>query len=134
MTSRQNRGQLSTLRLLLVDNNQFLLDLLTSLLQSQLKDKPIIAMARTGIQAQTVARSFQPHLILIDLTLPDLSGLETISRLREMLPDTVIIALTMLPDEPPFQNAVLAAGANDMIRQSQLITELQPVIGRLNTV
>lgn len=120
-----------TLRLLLVDDNQLLLDLLAALLQIQLNPKPNITMARTGAQALSLAEALQPHAALVDLTLPDLSGLETITRLREMLPDTRIIALTMLPDEPAYQEAVLTAGANDMVSQSRLISDLRPIIRRL---
>lgn len=114
-------------RLLLVDDNQFFLDLLTVLLQGYL-NQPVITAARSGSAALALAETLQPHLALVDLTLPDLSGLETITCLRHLLPDSGIVALTMLPDEPPYREAVLLAGAHAVVEKSQLLSNLLPVI------
>jgi DNA-binding NarL/FixJ family response regulator len=66
-------------------------------------------------------------VILIGLDGPGLTGLETISRLRNMLPDVGIITLTLLEDNA-FRQAAMAAGADHLVRKAELVTDLLPAI------
>jgi CheY-like chemotaxis protein len=66
-------------------------------------------------------------VILIGLDMP---GLEILPRLRNMLPDAGIIALTLLNDNA-YRQAALAAGADDVVRKAELTTELLPAIRRV---
>jgi len=62
--------------------------------------------------------------------MPGLSGLETIPRLRAMLPEVSIIALTLL-DAKVYRQAALAAGADDFVPKANLSTDLLPAIRRV---
>ena len=66
-------------------------------------------------------------MILIGLDMP---GLETIRRLRNILPDVGIIALSLLKDNA-YRQAALAAGVDDLVRKAELITDLLPAIRRV---
>ena len=56
--------------------------------------------------------------------------METISRLRNMLPGVGIIALTLLNDNA-YRQAALAAGADDLVRKAEVVTDLLPAIRRV---
>jgi len=74
--------------------------------------------------------NIKPCVILLDLNMPGLSGLETIPRLRDMLPEVGIIALTLL-DPRTYRQAALAAGAEDFVAKANLTTDLLPAIRRV---
>ncbi|CAK0778099.1 two-component system, cell cycle response regulator [Gammaproteobacteria bacterium] len=68
-----------------------------------------------GIEA---ARRHKPDLVLLDLSLPDSSGLNTVSALRGALPDKPLVVLTG-HDDPHLANAALQAGAQDYLVKGQ---------------
>jgi DNA-binding NarL/FixJ family response regulator len=71
-----------------------------------------------------------PHVVLIDLEMHGPDGLAMLPRLRQALPGTAIIALTLL-DSHTFRKAALLAGADDLIAKEDLIRYLPPAIDRL---
>jgi DNA-binding NarL/FixJ family response regulator len=89
-----------------------------------------VGAAGGGEEALALAQDLEPHIVLIDLAMPGLSGLETIPHLRAMLPEVGIIALTML-DTNSYWQAALAAGANDFVPKASLDTDLLPAIRRV---
>ena len=117
------------LGVLLVDDNQMFLDTAIAFLQrhNELLD---IGTALEGTKALVQAQELQPQVILIDLDMPDLSGLETIPRLRAMLPHTGIIALTLL-NGSAYRRAALAAGADEYVPKAAMTTDLLPAIQRV---
>jgi DNA-binding NarL/FixJ family response regulator len=115
--------------LLLVDDNPAFLRIVTRFLQQQ-DDLMVAGAARGGQEALALAQDLRPDIVLIDLAMPGLSGLETIPRLRAILPQVGIIALTML-DTNSYWQAALAAGANDFVPKASLDTDLLPAIRRV---
>lgn len=75
------------------------------------------------------AQNLLPQVILLDLDTSDQTGLETISNLRVLLPEAGIVGLSLL-DAEGYRQAVLAAGANDLVLKSNLRTDLLPAIRR----
>ena len=114
---------------LLVDDNPAFLRIVTRFLQEH-DDILIVGAADGGEEALALARDLQPDIVVIDLAMPGLSGLETIPRLRAVLPEVGIIALTVL-DINSYWQAALAAGANDFVPKARLNTELLPAIRRV---
>ena len=111
---------------LLVDDNPNFLRIATRFLQ-QHDDIVVVGAAGGGQEALALAQDLQPDVVLIDLAMPGLSGLETIPRLRAMLPAVGIIALTML-DTNSYREAALEANANDFVPKASLDTDLLPAI------
>jgi CheY-like chemotaxis protein len=68
-------------------------------------------------------------VILLDLDMPDLAGLEAMQQLRDMVPGVPIIALTSLDGYAPV-GAARAAGARDVVSKASLTTDLLPAIQR----
>jgi DNA-binding NarL/FixJ family response regulator len=114
---------------LLVDDNPAFLHIATRFLQ-QHHDIVVVGAAGGGQEALALAQELQPDIVVIDLAMPGLSGLETIPRLRAVLPEVGIIALTVL-DTNGYREAALAASANDFVPKATLDTDLLPAIRRV---
>jgi DNA-binding NarL/FixJ family response regulator len=78
----------------------------------------IVGEAQTGRQAVELARRTHPDVLVLDLSLPELSGLEVIAQLRPGCPDTEICVFSMHDDERCVGDA-LAAGARAYVLKSE---------------
>ena len=111
---------------LLVDDNASFLQAATRFLQ-QYQDITVVGTACGGQEAMPMAQTLQPDVALVDLSMPDLPGLELIPRLRVALPKMRIIALTLL-DSAAYQRAALAVGADGLVSKRSMSTTLLPAI------
>lgn len=82
------------IRILLVDDHPIVREGIKSAL-SKRKNISIVGEAATGEEAMVKARKLAPDVILMDINMPGMSGLETSRRLRKSVPDSKILALTM---------------------------------------
>lgn len=100
-------------RILLVDDEQDILDIL----QYNLEKKGYLTeTAPNGIEAVEKAKSFQPHLILLDIMMPEMDGMETIEVLRNTKgQENVIIAFLTALTEDYAEITGFNAGADDFI-------------------
>lgn len=122
---------MNLISVLLVDDSRRFLDIVTHFLRTRGRSEvSIVGLAQDGHEALAKAQQAMPQVILIDLAMPVLSGLETIPRLRAMLPDAVIIALSMM-DRESYQEAALEAGADDFVSKDTMNTQLLPAIRRI---
>lgn len=74
----------------------------------------VVGQASTGTEALALAREQQPDVILMDILMPDLNGIEATRRILEQRPQTGIVMLTMLEDSDSLF-AALCAGARGYI-------------------
>jgi len=86
---------------------------LRMLLEGQ-PDMKIVGEADSGLQALDKARLLSPDVVVMDITLPDTSGIEATRRLKETLPDIAVVALTIHEDEQYFFE-MLQAGASGYV-------------------
>jgi two-component system response regulator NreC len=100
---------LDKIRLLLVDDHEVVRTGLRMLLEHQ-PDMEIVGEARTGAEALEMAAEKKPDVIVMDITLPDISGIEATRRIKQSQPDAAIVALTIHEDEQYFFE-MLQAGA-----------------------
>lgn len=106
-------------RILVVDDDHTLLELLKAHLQRH--DYEVV-VASDGAAALRMAYQSHPDLIILDIMMPEMSGIEVCKRLREMS-NTPIIMLTALSQENYVIKA-LDAGADDYVRKPYTIGEL----------
>lgn len=132
LANRAREIMMNAISILLVDDNLTFLRIATRFLQ-QHDDVVVIGAASGGEKALVLVQGLQPHIVLIDLATPGLSGLEVIPRLRAMFPEVGIIALTVL-DTNSYRQAALAAGADDFVPKFNLSTDLLPPIRRVAQV
>lgn len=117
--------------LLLVDDHLAFLRIATNFLQERYKEEVVVVgAARGGEEALARALDLQPDIVLCDLTMPGLTGLETIPRLREAVPEVGIIALSC-HEANGYRQAALAAGADDFVPKASMSTDLLPAILRV---
>jgi two-component system response regulator NreC len=99
--------------LLLVDDHQVVRTALRMLLEGQ-PDMKIVGEADSGLQALERARELSPDVVVMDITLPDISGIEATRQLKEEFPEISVIALTIHDDEQYFFE-MLQAGASGYV-------------------
>ena len=97
------------IRVLLADDHAILRAGVRMLLDAQ-PDMAVVAEAADGEEAIRRAGDTQPDVAVVDLTMPGLSGVETLERLRREVPTTRLVVLTM-HDDPAYARMTLAAGA-----------------------
>jgi DNA-binding NarL/FixJ family response regulator len=117
---------MEAVKILLVDDNPTFLRIAARFLASQ-DWIEVLGNARDGDEALALAPSLQPDVILLDLNMPGLGGLETIPGLRRLVPDARIIALSLL-DTDGYRQAALDAGADSFVAKSSMNEDLIPVI------
>lgn len=119
-----------TIRLLLVDDHAVVRSGLRMLLESD-SEFEIVAEAGTAHDAlETLARATvekTPDVVVMDIGLPDLSGIEVTQRIKERWPNLAVVALTIHEDEEYFFN-MIQAGASGYIPKRAAPEELLTAI------
>lgn len=118
-----------TIRVAIVDDQRLVRELLAALLGRQ-PDMAVLATAETGKEALEISASLQPDVLLLDIGLPDLSGVEVARALRVQAPRTRVLALS-IHNEPHVVRDMLAAGAAGYVLKSAAVSEL---LGALRAV
>ena len=108
--------------ILLADDHAILRAGLAMLIKAQ-PDLDVVAEAADGIEAVEKARLLKPDIVILDLTMPRLSGLEALREIRRDCPETKILVLTM-HDDPAYGRTVLGAGAMGYVTKKAADREL----------
>ncbi|WP_078326269.1 response regulator transcription factor [Mycobacteroides salmoniphilum] len=117
----------SAIRVLVVDDEESLAELLSMALRYQGWE---IATAADGMSATTAAREFNPDVVVLDVMLPDMSGLDVLGRLRAMYPGMPVLLLTA-KDAVEDRIAGLSAGGDDYVTKP---FSLEEVVLRLRSL
>ena len=115
-------------RLLLVDDHAMIRQGLRSILESY-RDLEVVAEAADGEEALTQAQVHRPDVIIMDLNLPRLSGIEATRHIKEAYPHIVIIGLSV-QSTPDRAEALLGAGAVALLNKEQAAEDLYALISR----
>ena len=119
-------------RLLIVDDNQEFRTMLKSYLVSQ-KVPFEIYEANSAEMAVTKASFIKPHVILMDINLPQANGLVATREILEEYPDTKLIILTMFEIDV-FKKAAMDVKAADFIAKSEIYEKLIPALNKCAAV
>lgn len=120
---------MTPISVMLVDDSPLFLSTATQFLET-CKEVAVVGVCSSGQEALEKAQELRPQVILLDMMMPGISGLGVIEPLRQLLPETAIIALTVM-DTPNFRKAALAAGADAFIPKSAMRVALLPVIRKM---
>lgn len=104
---------MSKIRLLLVDDHAILRDGIRSLLERQ-GDIEVIAEASNGREALLKVRQVQPNIVLMDVAMPEMNGLEATRAIRAEFPEMKILILTQ-HDNREYVAPLLEAGASGYV-------------------
>jgi len=110
------------IRILLADDHQVIRTGLKSFLESQ-PDFKVVAEASNGREAIERALETRPDIILMDITMPEMDGLEATRQLKKLWPECVILCLTVHEDKFYFME-MLAAGASGYLTKQVASDEL----------
>lgn len=105
------------IRVLLADDHDILRDGLRALL-SMAGDIEVIGEARTGRETIAEAERLQPDVILMDITMPELDGVEACRRIRQQFPEMRVLFLTMHEAEEYFFRALRAGGSGYIVKRT----------------
>lgn len=111
-----------TTRILLVDDHAVVRSGLRMLLENE-RDVEIIGEASSAHEAIQAAMSLKPNVILMDIGLPDLSGIDATREIKKRVPESSIVALTIHEDEEYFFK-MLEAGATGYVPKRAAPEEL----------
>jgi two-component system, chemotaxis family, chemotaxis protein CheY len=88
------------MRLLIVDDSNMIRSRISRVVQSGgLPNVSLVGLARNGAEALRIARATQPDVVTMDLTMPEMDGIECITRMLQMLPRTAILVVSALSDK-----------------------------------
>jgi len=117
------------IRVLLVDDHRMVLEGLRVLLQP-LEYVEVVGTAGTAAQALALAATSQPDVVLLDINLPDINGIEVCRRLVAQQPAIKVVALTTL-NERSYLTRMLQAGAAGYVLKNALPEELAEAITKV---
>lgn len=115
-----------TIRILLIDDHALFRSGMRLLLQRQ-PDLDVVAEAADGIEGVKRAKVLQPDVILLDLNMPGLSGLETLKLLIQDLPGAAVLILTVSEEADELKQA-LRDGARGFLIKSIDATMLMAAV------
>lgn len=114
-------------RVMIVDDHQMMRQGLCSLLEKAM-DVEVVGEAANGRDCLALAKQKKPDIIVMDINMPDMNGVEATRQLRKALKDVNILVLSMSTDKRQVQDA-LQAGAKGYIVKDSAFDELIRAIG-----
>ena len=116
-------------KVMLVDDHSMVSEVLSALLARE-PDMEVVATAKNGREAISKAREVKPDIIVMDVSMPEMNGLEACRRIMEEIPETKIIVLSMHSDKGYVMEA-LKAGAKGYI---QKMSAFKTLVGAIRCV
>jgi DNA-binding NarL/FixJ family response regulator len=120
------------MRILIVDDNERIRRGVLDILASK-KNWKVCGEARDGMEAIRKARELLPDLILLDISMPGLNGLEAARLLRQEIANTKILLMSQY-DPIPLLPGAIQAGANGCVDKSRLGKDLLSCIERISGI
>jgi DNA-binding NarL/FixJ family response regulator len=110
------------IRILLADDHDVVRRGLSALLANR-PDWQVVGEAQNGREAVSLAVKLKPHVAVLDLSMPELNGLEATRQIRKEVPETEVLVFSMYESEQ-FVRDLLAAGARGYVLKSDVTTQL----------
>jgi two-component system response regulator NreC len=121
---------MSDIRVLIADDHEIVRTGLRMMLSAQ-EGITIVGEAEDGRQALELAEELRPDVVLMDLTMPDMNGIEATRRILECCPESKVLALTIHEDEAYFFQ-MLNAGAMGYVPKRAAPVDLMRAIQVVN--
>jgi DNA-binding NarL/FixJ family response regulator len=110
------------MRILIADDNELIRRGVASLLANE-AGLEVCGEARDGMDALQKAQELHPDLVLLDISMPGISGFETARLLRQSIPYIKILVMSF-GDQPQLLPRVLEAGADECVDKARLASDL----------
>jgi two-component system response regulator DegU len=86
-----------------------------------------VVEAQNAEEGLSLIRTMEPDLVITDIRLPGMSGIELTRSIKDLFPETKVIILSLY-DDPVYKEQAIVAGASAYVLKQQLQTELVPLI------
>ena len=116
-TNANASSNAAPIRILLADDHDILRQGLQMLLGMQ-PDIEVVGEARTGREAVRLAHELHPDVVVMDITMPDIDGLEACRRIRSEAPESQVLMLTMHESEEYFLQALRQGAAGYLVKKA----------------
>lgn len=104
-----------SISVLIADDHRVLRAGLAAMLEEE-PDIEVVAQADDGVECLDKVAAFRPDVVLLDLNMPKLGGLEAIDRLRDIAPESRILVLTMHDDAGYLRHVLSSGGAGYLLK------------------
>src|ERR1700688_205587 len=123
------RTQMKNARLLIVDDHEIFRRGLRALLEPS-SEWEICGEAVDGLDAVEQCKSLKPDIVVLDVSMPRLNGLEAARQIKKENPDPQIIIITQ-HDSPQIRSAAIEAGAQAFVTKSAVASELVSALRKI---
>ncbi len=120
-----------TVRVLIADDHQVVRDGLKALLDDPPRYR-VIGTASNGREAAAMARKLKPDIIIIDIAMPELNGVDATQRMLAEMPELRVIALSMHSDRR-YVSGMLQAGAMGYVRKESAFEEIAAAVDAVSS-
>ncbi|MDE2337765.1 MAG: response regulator [Gammaproteobacteria bacterium] len=128
MDTAQDTGARRTVKLLIVDDSNIVRRRIER--SQQFDDLEVVGTAANGIEALELARRTDPDLVTMDLTMPQMDGIECITQLVRLKPEVRILVISALADKATAVEA-MERGANGFLNKPFTDRQLNEAIAEL---
>jgi DNA-binding NarL/FixJ family response regulator len=115
-------GKTMTIKIIIADDHRIIQDSLKPMIERQ-HDIEVVALADTGRKAVQLTQELKPDLVIMDISMPDLNGVEATIQIVSQCPEVKIIALSMNADRQ-YVKKMLAAGVSAYLTKDCSLDEL----------
>nr|NIM98740.1 response regulator [candidate division Zixibacteria bacterium] len=115
-----------SVKILLADDHRIMREGLRSLLEKK-SDIEVVAEAENGRRTVQLARRLRPDVVIMDVAMPDMNGIEATRRINDELPEVKVVALSVHSDRR-FVAGMLSAGASGYLLKDCAFEELEHAI------
>jgi two-component system response regulator NreC len=122
-------GDDQPIRIVIADDHAVLRAGLRLLLDAE-PDMDVVGEAGNGIEALRRARELQPDILLLDMAMPQMGGLDVLREIHDALPGTRVLVLTMHDDEGYLREVLSAGGAGYVLKRAadvELLTAIRAI-------
>ena len=123
-------------RLLLAEDHALVREGLRNMLESE-PDLEVVGEATNGLEALELCRELKPNLVLMDVRMPQMDGLEATRRIKEELPTTSVLVVTSNESPEYLLDAVRAGAAGYVLKEAtrgELLDSVRRVLGGETTM